>query len=92
MEEIEKLKRQVWPMDLAFYARAAFRSRFTLSVDSAGGTFTAGWFPTRTQAMSAYRKRWKGRRYTIHDSFKSTRPELLKAFKRFVKLQGKKMI
>ena len=87
MTEMQQLKRSVWPMKLEFYASAAFRHRFSLTVDSAGGRFMVGSYPTVGQALEVYKKScYNDRDYSIHDGFKSTRPELLTAFKRYMEL------
>lgn len=74
-------------MKLEFYAPAAFRHRFSLTVDTAGGQFLMGSYPTEDEALTAYRKScYRDRGYSIHDHFKSTRPELLAAFKRYMEI------
>lgn len=83
--ELAELRRKVWPMDLAFYARAAFRSRFDLLVEtSIGGYRLEGSYPTEKEAEEKGKK--LRRKHRTYDSFKSARPELLAAFTRYLEI------
>ena len=57
--------------DIVFYARSAYFNRYALSIDTAGGYWTAGWFRTKTEAVKYRKNKYPNYSFEIYDGWKS---------------------
>lgn len=80
--------RYTYDSDFAHTARSKFFHRYELSVDTAGGSYTAGWFRTKTELHLHRRRHWHDRSYEIYDTWSWTDPEVLADTKALAKHLG----
>jgi hypothetical protein len=77
-ERYEQIVKSYKPnYDIVFYARSAYLSRYTLSVDTAGGYWTAGWFKTKAEAVKYRKEKYPSLSFEIYDGWKSIAKPIL---------------
>jgi len=85
---VSKWRSRVYGHDIVHSSRSLYFHRYQLSVDTAGGSYTAGWFRTKKELRECGRKKWAGRAYRVYDKWKSVEPEMLTDMKSLAILLG----
>lgn len=81
-ERYEQIVKKYKPhYDIVFYARSAYFRRYALSVDTAGGYWTAGWFRTKAEAVKCAKNKYLKRDFTIYDEWDSIAKPILNDMK-----------
>lgn len=81
-------RRYTFNYDVAHSARALFFYRWELHIDTAGGTYLAGGFRTKAALHADRQANWGGRKFWVHDHWRSVPTELLNDTKALAKLLG----
>ena len=83
---ISKHRRSCYGYDIVHSARSLYFHRYELSVETAGGSYTAGWFRTKKDAHECRKSKWANRDFRIYDKWKSVNQEMLDDMKTLAKL------
>jgi hypothetical protein len=83
---VSKYRGLCYGYDIIHSARALYFYRYQLSVNTAGGSYTAGWFRTKKDAHACRKSEWAGRDYRIYDKWKSVEKAMLDDTKTLARL------
>lgn len=83
---VSKWRIRCYNYDIVHTARSLYFHRYILSVETAGGSYSAGWFRTKKDALYCRRNEWTGRDFRVYDKWESVDLEMLDDMKTLVKL------